>query len=285
MSLADTLGRFASRVEIALAGLDDRLREGEEALAKGDAMRARTAAHALLVGLPGFPVGLALLADACEAAGLDAEAHLTLEELAVRAPSRAEVWLRLGRARQRTGATTDEARDAFARALAVAEPGTDERTAALVALADLDLLGGDGGRAELWLERAPQDKSAARALRLAEARLLQGDARGAIARLRDIDLDPTDARAALTLGRAYAHLHDPAAFVPLLRAWVLDAPHASEELSAALAWIPSEPVARERIQRVVAPAKGESRARAVATRRSRVPKGDVTKRARRSPSL
>ena len=257
MRLGETLGRFASRVEVALAGLDDRLKEGEDALARGDAMRARTAAHALLAGLPGSPLGLALLADACEAAGLDAEAHLTLEELAARAPSRAEVWLRLGRARQRTGASLDEVRDAFVRALAVAEPGQDERTAALLELADLDLRAGDGARAELWLERAPQDKSVARALRRAEARLLQNDARGAIARLRDVEIDPADSRAAFVLGRAYAMLREPAAFVPLVRAWVLDAPGASEALSSSLAWIPSDETTRARIHTVVE-AKGQA---------------------------
>ena len=258
MRLGDTIGRFASRVEIALAGADDRLREGEEALGRGDAMRARTAAHAVLSAVPGSIVALALLADACEAAGLDAEAHLTLEELAQRAPSRAEVWLRLGRARQRTSASGDDVRDAFVRALAVAEAGSDERTSALVELADLDLRAGDGARAEMWLERAPQDKSAARIVRLAEARLMQGDAKGAIARLRDVEIDPTDARAALTLGRALAALGDASAFIPLVRAWVLDAPGASEALSSTLAWIPSDDATRARVQSVV-DAKGESR--------------------------
>ena len=257
MRLADTIGRFASRVEIALAGLDDRLREGEEALARGDAMRARAAAHLVLAGLPGSPVALALLADACEAAGLDAEAHLTLEELATRAPSRAEVWLRLGRARGRTAAGAEDVRDAFVRALAVAEPGTQERTDALLALADLDLGAGDGARAELWLERAPFDKSAARALRRAEARLLQGDARGAIARLGEVEMDAADARAALVLGRALATTGDAAAFAPLVRAWVLDAPGASEALSSALAWIPSDEATRARVRTVVE-AKGEA---------------------------
>ncbi len=257
MRLADTIGRFASRVEIALAGLDDRLREGEEALARGDAMRARTAAHVVLAGLPGSPVALALLADACEAAGLDAEAHLTLEELATRAPSRSEVWLRLGRARMRTGSSADDVRDAFVRALAVADPGTAERTDALLGLADLDLSAGDGARAELWLERAPFDKSAARALRRAEARMLQSDARGALARLREIELDAADARGALVLGRALAMTGDAAAFAPLVRAWVLDAPGASEALSSALAWIASDEATRARVRTVVE-AKGES---------------------------
>jgi len=266
MRLADTIGRFVGRVEIALAGLDDRLREGEEALARGDAMRARSSAHALLLGVPGSPLALALLADACEAAGLDAEAHLTLEELALRAPSRAEVWLRLGRARRRTLATQattttagrEEVRDAFARALAVAEPGSAERIAALLALADLDLYAGDGARAELWLERAPDDKSAERALRRAEARLLQHDARGALARLREVEIDPTDARAALVLGRSLALANDPAAFAPLVRAWVLDAPDGSETLSSALAWIPSDEATRARVRAIV-DAKGEAK--------------------------
>jgi small GTP-binding protein len=257
MRLADAIGRFASRVEIAIAGLDDRLREGEEALARGDAMRARSSAHALLAGLPGQPLALALLADACEAAGLDAEAHLTLEELALRAPSRAEVWLRLGRARARTQSSDDDVRDAFIRALAVADPGSEERTRALVELADLDLRQGDGARAELWLERAPQDKSAARALRRAEARLLQGDAKGAVARLREVEMDPTDARAALALGQALATAGDGAAFASLVRAWVLDAPRASEVLSSTLAWVPSDEATRARVRTVVE-AKGEA---------------------------
>ncbi len=257
MRFTDTLGRFVGRVEIALAGLDDRLREGEEALARGDAMRARTAAHAVLLAVPGSPLALALLADACEAAGLDAEAHLTLEELAIRAPSRAEVWLRLGRARQRTGTGREEVRDAFARALSMAEPGSDERRTSLVELADLDLRAGDGARAELWLERSPDDKSPARALRRAEARLLQHDARGAIARIREVEMDPTDARAALVLGRALSATGDGAAFASLIRAWVLDAPGASEALSSALGWIANDEATRTRVRAVV-DAKGES---------------------------
>ncbi|MBA1403600.1 hypothetical protein G9G73_28310, partial [Klebsiella pneumoniae] len=83
--------------------------------------------------------GLALLADACEAAHLDAELALSLEDLARRAASRAEVWLRLGRARAATHAPIAEVRDAFVRALSVAESGSEARRDALVALADLDL--------------------------------------------------------------------------------------------------------------------------------------------------
>ncbi len=103
MRLADTIGRWLGRVEVVLAGADDSLREGEQALARGDAMAARAAAHDILERVPGSPLGLALLADACEAAQLDAELALTLEELAARV-ARADVLVRLGRARQVTGA-------------------------------------------------------------------------------------------------------------------------------------------------------------------------------------
>ena len=257
MRLADTIGRWLGRVEIVITGLDDRFREGEEALSRGDAMRARAAAHAVLAGVPGSPLGLALLADACEAGGLDAEAHMTLEELAALVPSQAEVWLRLGRARQRTGASADDVRDAFVRALAVAEAGSEERTAALLALADLDLAASDGARAGLWLERAPEVKSAPITLRRAEARLLQRDAKGALSLLRGVELDPTDGRAALALGRALATLDDSGAFVPLVRAWVLDTPGASEALSSTLAWVPSDEATRARVRTVVE-ARGES---------------------------
>src|SRR6516165_12309463 len=126
MRLADVIGRWIGKVEIVLAGADEDLRDGEDALATGDPMRARAAAHRVLARAPDSPLGLALLADACEAAHLDAELALTLEELARRAPSRAEVWVRLARARQATDAPIDEVRDAFARALAVAESGTEE---------------------------------------------------------------------------------------------------------------------------------------------------------------
>src|SRR5690349_14011486 len=76
--LADVIGRWIGKVEVVLAGADDDLRDGEDALAIGDAMRARAAAHRVLVRAPQSPLGLALLADACQAAHLDAELTLTL---------------------------------------------------------------------------------------------------------------------------------------------------------------------------------------------------------------
>ena len=139
MRLADVIGRWIGKVEIVLAGADEDLRQGEEALKQGDAMRARLAAHRVLARAPESPLGLALLADACEAGHLDAELALTLEELARRAPSRAEVWIRLGRARRATAAADEEVRDAFVRALAVAEAGSEARRDALLELTDFDV--------------------------------------------------------------------------------------------------------------------------------------------------
>ena len=182
MRLADVIGRWIGKVEIVLAGADEDLREGQEALAVGDPMGARAAARRVLARAPDSPIGLALLADACEAAHLDAELALTLEELARRAPSRAEVWVRLGRARRDARrAPRSDVRDAFVRALAVAEAGSEARRDALLGLADLDLAEGDGARAELWLESARRDDKARRRRSPAAPRRawLRGDAAGA----------------------------------------------------------------------------------------------------------
>jgi cellulose synthase operon protein C len=264
MRLATAIGRIFGRVEIVLAGAELALREGEQALAAGDAMRARAAAKEVLERVPRSPLGLALLADACELGGLDAELQLTLEELAERAGQRADVWVRLGVARDRTGAPRDEVRDAFVRALAVAEPGTEARRDALLALCDLDLshagpgdAGADGARAELWLDRAAQNNAPDVMLRRAEARLAQGDAAGALKWLAALHEEPIDGRAALARGRALAACGSADAFAPLARALTLDTPGASEALASTLAWIPTDEATRARV-RVVVDAKGEA---------------------------
>ena len=257
MRLAETIAGWFGRVEVVLAGVEGYLREGEEALARGDAMTARRAAKAMLQRVPHSPLGLALLADACEAARLDAELALTLEELAGRVASRAEVWVRLGRARERVGSPIEETRDAFLRALAVAEGGSEARREALLWLADLDLANGDGARAELWLERLGLTKDADVQLRRAEARLLQNDIDGTRAVLDGLELDPTDGRAALLRGRALAIGGDAAAFPFLLRAMVLDERGSGEALASALAWIPTDETTRAKI-RVVVEGRGQS---------------------------
>ena len=256
MHLADSIGEFLGKVEIVLAGADDDLRDGEDALASGDPMGARLAARRVLERAPHSPLGLALLADACEAARLDAELAQTLEDLALRAPSRADVWVRLARARRATGGADEEVRDAFVRALAVAEAGTDARREALLELADLDLAQGNATRAELWLDRAADDGSSDAMLRRAETRLLRADATGACELLDKIHETPTDGRTALARGRAMAMLGKPDAFAPLLRAMVLDVPGASEALASALAHVPTDPRFRARVRSVV-DAKGE----------------------------
>ena len=58
MRLGDVIGRWIGKVEIVLAGADEDLREGQEALAMGDAMRARAAAHRVLARAPDSPIGL-----------------------------------------------------------------------------------------------------------------------------------------------------------------------------------------------------------------------------------
>jgi GTP-binding protein EngB required for normal cell division len=254
--LADVIGRWIGKVEIVLAGADEDLREGEAALLRGDAMGARAAAHRVLARAPESPVGLALLADACEAAHLDAEFAMTLEELARRAPSRPEVWVRLGRARSTTGAAPDDVREAFVRGLAVADSGSESRRDALLGLADLDLAQGESARAELWLERLPNDHSLDVVVLRAEARLGRGDASAAVKLLDTARATPTDGRAAMVRGRALAELGDPAAFIPLVRAMVLDVPGASEALCSAVARVPSDAQTRARLHSVV-DAKGE----------------------------
>ena len=241
---------FFGRVEIVLAGTEGHLREAEEALRRGEPMRARTEAHAILSRVPGSPLALILLADACEAAGLEAELTLTLEELAPKVASRAEVWVRLGRARKAQGGA-EEGRDAYLRALSVAESGSDARREALLGLADLDLEKGDGARAELWLERIAQRGESDVALRRAEAKWQKGDAAGALAVLAEFESDATDGRAQLLRGRAFLLSQDPRAFTHLLRATLLEVEGAEEALASALSRLPSETSTRTNIRNVI----------------------------------
>ena len=101
------------------------------------------------------------------------------------------------------------------------------------------------------------DRAADVALRRAEVRVARGDAEGALAELARVEIGPADGRANLVLGRARAIRGDPEGFAPLLRATILDTPGASEALSSALGWIPSDEAARARVRAVVE-ARGES---------------------------
>ncbi|MEO8878703.1 MAG: dynamin family protein, partial [Polyangiaceae bacterium] len=79
-------------------------------------------------------------------------------------------------------------------------------------------------------------------------------ARDAIANLPD---DATDPRAAMTRGRILASSGSEAAFAPILRAYMLDAPGASELLSSTLAWVPANAETCEKV-RIVVDAHGEA---------------------------
>ena len=256
--LAEIIARWLGRVEVVISGADEALHQGELALAAGNPMAARAEAKSVLERVPGSPLGLALLADACEMASLQAELALTLEELALRVGSQADVWVRLGRARQATLDPVHDVRDAFVRALAVAESGSEARHEALLALVDLDLNDDDGARAELWLDRVARDESREVIVRRAEARLSRGDAAGAATWVERMgEASPTDARDAWVRGKVWAFLGDARAFPPLLRAVVLDVPGASELLSSSLGHIPTDEAMRTRVRSVV-DAKGEA---------------------------
>ena len=255
MRLFDLVGRWLGRVEVVFAGADDLLRDGEEALAANDPMRARMMARRVLERLPGSLLGLALLSDACQAAGLEAELADTLEELARRLPSNADVWVRVGKARQKTSDASS--REAYLRALSLADPGSEARRGALLSLAASDLSRGDAQRALAWLDRLEGDASADVALARAEAWLALGNASAARTALGSSPDNPTDARAALTRGRILSATREEAAFAPLLRAYILDAPLASELLSSAVAWIPTDAQTIERV-RIAVDARGEA---------------------------
>ncbi|MFO0667137.1 MAG: dynamin family protein [Polyangiaceae bacterium] len=251
MRLSETVARWVGRVEIALSGAEGLLVEAEEALAMGDAMRARTAAHALLRKAPGSPTGLALLADACELGGLEAELTLTLEELARRMPDRGNVWLRLARARASAGSPDGDVRDAYLKALASAQDDAQVRKHAVLGLADLDITRGDGRTAELWLERIPFVQDDDVRLRRAEAWVLGGKAALAekeLAEMSDLLLEP---RGALTYGRALLSLGDTRAFSFLLRAYLLDADGSADALATSITWLRPDAETLSRIRTVV----------------------------------
>jgi cellulose synthase operon protein C len=250
--LSELVLKWFGRVEITISGAESHLREAQEALATGDALRARKAAHAILERAPASVLGLALLADACELAGLHAELVQTLEDLAPRFGARADVWLRLGYARLRAGDEPGEARAAFVQALSLSTGELREQ--ALYALIDMDLSGAqDLASAEARIDQLADGPE--RAVRAIEMHLLRGDHLAAEALLGQLPEDPTHGRAALARGRTLDAGRDKGAFVFLLRAYVLDVLGASEALSTALAHADVETASRAR---TVVEAKGEA---------------------------
>jgi GTP-binding protein EngB required for normal cell division len=153
--LFDELRRLYADAEVSLLGGREERLEAERALAAGDFFRARAAAHRLLERAPRSPVGLALLADACEGAGLDAELEATLADLAKLAGASADVWYRLARVRVRVGARSNEVREALVAAIgADDDPAPQARAAVRAArlmLVDWEIGEGQPARAEGWL--------------------------------------------------------------------------------------------------------------------------------------
>ncbi|WP_437682863.1 dynamin family protein [Sorangium sp. So ce131] len=264
--LVEALNRFFGRVEIIALGLENERSAAEAALAKDMPLEAREHARTILSILPDSAVGLALWADAAEEAWLDHEVVTALSELSKRVPWRADVWLRLGRAGQRTG--WDGARSALERAAAAPEE-RDAARLALLDLCDLDLAAGDPARAQRWLDRIPAPLSSAPdrdvALRRAECALAYGDLDGARAAAEILGQPgAADGRAALVLARltlaeASAAAGSTAALPPAdvarvldlgLRALVLDVPGAAE-LCAALVAASRDVLVVDRVRRVV----------------------------------
>ncbi|WP_437737837.1 dynamin family protein [Sorangium sp. So ce1335] len=261
--LVEALNRFFGRVEILALGLENERSAAEAALAKGMPLDAREHARTILSVLPDSAVGLALWADAAEEAWLDEEVVTALADLSRRVPWRADVWLRLGRAGQRTG--WGGARDALERAASAPEE-RDAARLALLDLCDLDLAAGDPARAQRWLDRIPAPLSTVPdrdvALRRAACALAQGDLDGARA-AAEILGEPAaiEGRAALVLAQlALAEAGASAAALPPavvaraldlgLRALVLDVPGAAE-LCAALVAASRDVLVVDRVRRVV----------------------------------
>jgi GTP-binding protein EngB required for normal cell division len=234
--LEESLSRFFGRVEILARGAEEDRRAAERALARGDMLEARAHARALLARVPRSPLGLALWADAAEGCWLDGEVVEALSQLSEQVPWRSEVWLRLGLAGSRSG--WPGAREALERAA----HGDDAAVIreALLALADLDLAGGELARARRWLERVPSHPSQPDpelALRRAECALALGDvetARRAVevidGRTRPIDATTLLGRERLVRARLAQRFprdhHGDHAVSLALGAMVLDAPGA-----------------------------------------------------------
>lgn len=230
MSFSENLASFFGRVELLAFGAEDDRREASNALLRGDFLAARLHAKSLLAKRPDSKIGLALLADAAEGAGLAEEAVLALSPLCEAMPWRADPWLRLAQAKRDAGFPEEEVREALERAARATE---GERRQALLWLCDLDLQSKDPARASRWLVRLGAFEGDPEvALRVAEHALSTGDlAKAREAALHLGEMAASDGRRALVLGRLRAREGDLRAFDGLLRAFMLEAPGAASELA------------------------------------------------------
>jgi cellulose synthase operon protein C len=227
--LSTELSRWFGRAVIVARGAEDARAQAERALALGDATGALSHAREILQRVPRSPVGLALAADAAEAAWLDDDAARYLEELASVVPWQAEIWLRLGNARARAARSRDSVVEALARATTFLDAPHVVASAAL-ALADLDFASRDSVRALAWLDRAWAAEPSPRvAVRRALALLDRGDPDAARLAMEGVtEPAATDGVAALVAARLAT---DERATAWLLRALILDAPGAEAALA------------------------------------------------------
>lgn len=238
MSILDDLRRLFADAEVSLVGAREERVEAERALEGRDWFRARAAARRILDRAPRSPIALALLADACEGAGLDAELEDALALLARVAGSSPDLWLRLGRVRIRVNAPPREVREAVLRALAWSDdPDPEKRWSARQArllLADLDLFEGNPVRAEGWL--APLDDGTD----VRRRRLACMVARRAVSEVAQLlpgfEPEVSDAEGQRLLGEAHRLLGNASAAVrALARAAILNDPKAVDALREAVA--------------------------------------------------
>lgn len=241
MGLLDDLRRLFADAEVSLVGAREERHEAERALEARDWFRARAAARRILDRAPHSPIGLALLADACEGAGLDAELEDALALLARVAGSSPDVWLRLGRVRIRVNAPPREVREAVTRALAWSDDLDPEKRwsarQARLLLADLDLFEGNPVRAEGWL--APLDDGTdVRRRRL--ACMVARRATSEVGRLlAGFEPEVSDAEGQRLLGESHRLLGNASAAVKALaRAAILNDERAIDALREAVAVAP-----------------------------------------------
>lgn len=229
-TLVQGLSGFFGRVELFALGLDGARRAALAALERGRPLEAREHAQVILAEAPESLVGLALWADAAEAAWLDHEVVSALSRLVELAPYRADAWLRLGLAGERIG--WEGAREALVRAASSNDTAVAREAA--FRLADLDLAEGDLARAQRWVELAPSEGALGseprpdkeRALRLAELALARDDVAGAAVHVASlVPEDATSTREVVVRARvALAKGEHDEALSQAVRAFVLEAP-------------------------------------------------------------
>lgn len=228
--LSEQLADVFARIELVARGIEGERSLATQALERGRPGEARERALGILEETPRSRIGLALWADAAEAGWLDHEVVEALERLSHELPFRADVWLRMAYALERSGREPDVA---LGRASELAEP-RDAVDAARLWLADRDRARGDPSRAERWLELVSLGARASEAWRWRrfELALDSGDRELADRLAAELPVPPLfDGRAWLARARWLGLRADPAAGQAWTRALVLEAEGAVSALA------------------------------------------------------